>query len=82
MVLSIRQKELRMYISRTLATRINDCAKRNCSTSEIAALSNFLVDLFDGKTIENWRGEKFHLEIEDEKQLFYAMVTICDRYLV
>uniref|UniRef100_A0A914MLH1 Uncharacterized protein n=1 Tax=Meloidogyne incognita TaxID=6306 RepID=A0A914MLH1_MELIC len=78
----LTQKQLRQHLSRTLAERINDTSKKTVTNQEIAELSNFFDDLFKGQTIISCRDNfEFKLEKENKQQNFYAMMTICDRYI-
>ncbi|CAK5121382.1 unnamed protein product [Meloidogyne enterolobii] len=78
----LTQKQLRQHLSRTLAERINDTSKKTVTNQEIAELSNFFDDLFKGQTMISCRDNfEFKLEKEDKQQNFYAMMTICDRYI-
>uniref|UniRef100_A0A1I8BSJ2 MIF4G domain-containing protein n=1 Tax=Meloidogyne hapla TaxID=6305 RepID=A0A1I8BSJ2_MELHA len=78
----ITQKQLRQHLSRTIAERINDTSKKSFTNQEIAQLSNFFEDLFKGKTMISCRDNfEFKLEKENKRQNFYAMMTICDRYI-
>jgi hypothetical protein len=64
-----------------LANRINDCAKKSCTKLELATLSNFLQDLFEGKMVKSWKnGEEIQMDRADRTQQLYAMYTICERY--
>ncbi|CAK5121905.1 unnamed protein product [Meloidogyne enterolobii] len=76
------KKQLRQHLSRTLAERINDTSKKTVTNQEIAELSNFFDDLFKGQTMISCRDNfEFKLEKENKQQNFYAMMTICDRYI-
>nr|CAD2186575.1 unnamed protein product [Meloidogyne enterolobii] len=78
----LTQKQLRQHLSRTLAERINDTSKKTVTNQEIAELSNFFDDLFKGQTMISCRDNfEFKLEKENKQQNFYAMMTICDRYI-
>lgn len=73
-----------MNITRTLADRINDCAKKNCSNEEIARLTNFFIELFAGKPIESWEGggKEFQLDIKQRGHLYYTLSIISERFFV
>uniref|UniRef100_A0A914IB93 Uncharacterized protein n=1 Tax=Globodera rostochiensis TaxID=31243 RepID=A0A914IB93_GLORO len=76
------KKEIRVEISRTIANRINDGAKKNSSGREMAFLFNFFDDLFGCRVVDSWReGSKFSLVHGDKLQQLFVMETICTRYL-
>ncbi|KAL3108418.1 hypothetical protein niasHT_015340 [Heterodera trifolii] len=76
------KKEFRIELSRTIANRINDGAKKNVSSHEMGWLFNFFDDLLACRPVDSWReGDKFSLLHGDKAQQLFAMEKICTRYL-